>query len=273
MIFFDSEFSNRTLTPKLVQILLAGSLTMLGTFSSLAEARVFSYKDRRFAPFVRGSLGYSQLQDAAFADSSGATTSTTGGVTWNYGGELGFALGLTETLFMRIGAEVISAKDSDVKGASPAGVDWMTIDSSVFVFNPNVAFEYYYNQINNLRFFTAVSFGMANFTLENRYDLTPAGTTANGGKADFIEKAEANTYSATASMGLETLFTDNVTVLIDLGYRYLEASELKLKGNVNSFGNPSGAKGDVLKNADGSARSLDLGGFYTSLTFRFYLNF
>ena len=249
------------------------ALVLVSLASATSEARVFSYKERWFAPFVRGSMGYSRVNDSAFADSSGYNTSTSGGVDWNYGGEFGFAIGLTDSLFMRVGAEVLNMKDGDAKGKSAAGVDWMTIDSSVFVFNPNVGFDYYYSQIGNVRFFGSASVGMATITLENRYDLTSAGSTANGNQPDFIEKAEAQTYSGTASMGLEALFTDNVTVLFDAGYRYLPVKEFKLKGNVDSFGNPTAAKGDVLLNNDGTRRSLDLGGFYTSLTFRFYLNF
>jgi hypothetical protein len=242
----------------------------LFVFTLPAQARVFSFSDRRIAPYIRGSIGYSQLQDSAFADSSGANTSIDGTVPWNYSGELGLALGLSDSLFLRFGAELLSGGNGDITGSSAAGAQWFKLDSSVMAFNPNIGVEFIYSTMGNWRFFTVVGVGMAQVTLENRYTMTPAGATALG-KPSYNEKAKANAYGGTISTGLEALFTDNVTVMLDLGYRYLPVKELKLTGPVSTVAQPSGKEGDVLKNSDGSTRELDLGGVFASVCFRFYI--
>lgn len=241
--------------------------------SSLAEARVFSFKEKGVAPFFRGSIGQSKIDDNAYGESSGTATATpslSGAIDWNFGGEFGLALGFSETFFVRLGLEMLSAKNGDVKGMNGSGTtEWFTLDSSVFVFNPNVSAEFIFGQVGNFRMFTLVGVGMANVTLENRYSMTSAGTTALG-KSDFIEKAEVNTHSAQAAVGFEVLFTDIVTFMWDVGYRHLPVSKLKLKGDTNSIAQGNVEKGETLKNTDGTTRSLDLSGVYTSLGFRFY---
>lgn len=221
------------------------------------------------APYVRGSIGYSQLQDAAFADSSGPNTVIDGSVPWNYSGELGLALGITDNVFLRFGAELLSAGNGDITGSSSAGAQWFKLDSKVFVFNPNIGVEYIYSATGNWRFFTALSVGMAQVTLENRYTMTTAGAAAL--VPSYNEKADATAYGGWVSSGMEALFTDNVTFMLDFGYRYLPIKEMKHKGNATTIAQGAVVKGNILKNSDGSARELDLGGFFASLSFRFYI--
>jgi hypothetical protein len=65
------------------------------------------------------------------------------------------------------------------------------------------------------------------------------------------------------------MFADHATLVADLGYRYLRVNELKSSDDVTTFTGSYHA-GDTLKNNDGSDRSLDLGGFFAGIGFRFY---
>lgn len=97
-----------------------------------------------------------------------------------------------------------------------------------------------------MRYYGALGGGYANVTVVNAYKFNSVGT-ARWGLADYDEKMEANAIEAHGEMGLETLFTDNVTFLCGIGYpRYLMVPKLKYKGDVNTIQNPGGVlKGDT----------------------------
>src|ERR1035437_2562888 len=112
---------------------------------SAAEARVFSYKDSELAAYVRGTGGLSQLAQDNFANESGAGTSVSGSSKYNYGAEVGFALGLGPNTHLRMGAEIIQENPVNGDGLDAAGNKQYALSSSVFIFNPNVAIEHVYS--------------------------------------------------------------------------------------------------------------------------------
>ena len=250
-----------------------GLLAALLVLPCLAKARVFSYKDNETGAYVRGTGGLLSLDQDPFGNSSGPGTTISQSTKYDYGGELGFMLGLTPNLHLRLAAEVIQANPVAGDGTDASGATLFTLNSSVFVFNPNVAFEYVYSTHGNMRFYGELGVGYANVTVVNTYKMTSAGTAALG-VSDFNETMETNVLSGEAGIGLETLFTDNVTFLADFGYRYLPVHSLKYKADVNNIVSPGGVhKGDVVLNQDGSKRQFNLGGVFTGVAFRFYLNF
>jgi len=238
-----------------------------------ASARVFSYQDAILAPYVRGSAGLSRLKQDAFANSNG-DTAVDGSSRYQYGGELGLMVALSTQLHLRVGAEIL--RHSSVRaatGANDQGDRLYTLDSTVLVFNPNAVVEYVNSGKGNLRYFAELGVGMANVAVVNTYRMTSAGASALH-VTDFDEKMDANVLSGVAGLGLEVLFTDNVTFLTDFGYRYLRVNNLKHKGGVKNIVEPSGVKaGEPATNMDGSKRALDLGGVFVGAAFRFYLNF
>ena len=243
------------------------------TFPLAAHPRVFNYKDASTAAYIRATGGYSALSQDPFANSSGAGTTISGTTQYNYGGEVGFMLGLSSNLHLRLGAEFLQENPVVADGLNSAGVSRFSLNSSVFIFNPNVTFEYVYSVHGNIRFFAELGAGYANVTVVNDYKMTPAGTTTFG-VSDYKETMDTNTLSGIAGVGLETLFTDNVTLLADFGYRYLPVNNLKYKADVSTINNPSSVhKGDPVLNADGSKRNLNLGGLFGGVALRFYLNF
>ncbi len=242
-------------------------------FPCFAFARVFDFKDAALAPYMRGTGGLSSLAQDPFGNSSGTSTTIAGTTQYNYGGELGMLLGLSPVFHIRLGAEVLQENPVVADGLNAAGNSRFSLNSSVFVFNPNVAFEYVYSIKGNVRFFAEFGVGYANVTVVNDYKMTPTGTSELG-VSDFKETMAKNVISGTAGMGMEMMFTDNVTFLVDVGYRYLPVSSLTYKAPVSNIVKPSGVQsGDTVLNADGSKRSFNLGGLYGGVGFRFYLNF
>jgi opacity protein-like surface antigen len=130
-----------------------------------------------------------------------------------------------------------------------------------------------FTPVGNTRFYLAGGAGLAMVTVENRYAMTAAGKSQTG-LSDFNELMEGTATSGHVGLGMETLFTDNVTFTMDVGYRYLPVTALKYKGDAKTLQKPGGvSKGDPVVNADGSSRTLNMGGLIIGVGFRFYLNF
>jgi opacity protein-like surface antigen len=253
--------------------LLLVSAALLG---QPAQARVFNYKESSVAPYLRATGGLSSVHQAPFENSSGAGTSINGSTKFDYSGELGVMLALSENAHVRIGAEVIQHRPvSEAAGLNATGGQRFALDSSVSAFNPNLTLEFVVKPgAGSTRYFGLVGVGMADVTVENKYRMTVLGASELGGVSDYTEKLSGKGIEGHLGVGLETVFTDNVTCALDVGYRYLPIKSLKYKSDVNTILIPSGAhKGDDVLNADGSKRKVDLGGPIIGISFRFYLNF
>lgn len=258
--------------PALLGVVLIG----FGLCSFPANARVFNFKDSNLAPYLRVTGALSSLHKSAFENSSSVNTSIDGSSRFAYSGELGFMFGLSSDMNFRLGAELIQHRPvTEASGLSPSGAERFKLDSSVSVFNPNATLEMVFKPGPTMRYFLSAGVGLASVTVENKYTMTTQGTSDYGGSlTDFTEKMEASAIESHVGLGLETVFTDNVTCALDLGYRYLPVRSLKYKGDVKNLYNPSGvSKGDEVLNADGQKRTLDLSGLTLGISFRFYLNF
>lgn len=240
-----------------------------------ASARVFNYKETGLAAYIRGTGGLSSVGQEAFIHSSGAqTNSVDGRSNYDYSGELGFMFGFGPDFHLRLGAELIQHRPvSEASGTDTSGTSLFTLNSSVTVFNPNVSFEYAFKTFGDSRFYFLGGVGLADVTIDNAYTMTSPGTS-DYSVNDFTEKLSGSGISEHLGVGFETLFTDNVTISFDAGYRYLKVNKFKYKSDVKSILVPGGAKaGDQALNDDGSARQLDLGGLLLGVTFKFYLYF
>jgi opacity protein-like surface antigen len=194
---------------------------------TIASARVFSYQEAKLAAYIRGSGGLSQVRQDPFGASSGGDVGVADDYQFEYGGELGFSYAFTEQVHMRLGAELIRhGPVSGTKGTNSSGTEYFSLDSSVVVFNPNLTLEYVYSTYGNLRFYALGGVGLADVTVDNKYTMTSSGSTALS-VSDFTEKLHSSAYSAHAGIGLESLFTDNVTFSFEVDYRYLPITSLK----------------------------------------------
>ncbi|MBX3021732.1 MAG: outer membrane beta-barrel protein [Bdellovibrionales bacterium] len=236
------------------------------------HARVFSYKDTNLATYLRATGGLSSLGQSAFKESSGSQTdSIDGSSKFSYSGEIGFMFG-AGNFNVRIGAELLQHRPiSDGKGTNASGDELFQLNSSASAFVPNVTAEYTFETKNNTRVYALFGVGYADVTVENRYRMSTAGTAAYS-VGNFDELMSATSTSYHAGVGVETLFTDNVTIALDLGYRHLQVGSLKYKTDVTGIGG-SASKGEAVVNSDGSKRTLNLGGLNVGVNFRFYLNF
>jgi opacity protein-like surface antigen len=237
------------------------------------HARVFNFKETGLGVMLRGTGGMTGVADDAYGNSSGDGTSMDDESKYSYGGELGAILGLGEGFNVRIGAEILKPHPVKGHGKNPSDQERFELESSVFMFNPNIAFEIFLKKSDSIRFFGQFGVGYAMVDVENRYDMTTQGTT-DLGVGDFNEKMSGTAIAYMIGAGLETTMLDNVTLSLECGYRYVKISELKYTGDVNNIVAPSGAAKDATAlNNDGTKRTLDLGGVFAGASLRFYLNF
>ena len=104
--------------------------------------------------------------------------------------------------------------------------------------------------------------------------MTAAGTSAYPSVSDHTEKGTQTLIMGEVALGYEYNFSADTTLLFDLGWRQMQAKALTHTSDTTSFlGNVSA--GDPLKDTSSSGpnRTLDLGGFYVGLGFRFYINY
>ena len=74
-----------------------------------------------------------------------------------------------------------------------------------------------------------------------------------------------------ASLGIEYLFADTVTMLWEFGYRYMVSDDFKHKRDADTIIGPV-SRGQNVVNSDGAIRSIDFSGMYASVGFRFYID-
>jgi hypothetical protein len=246
-------------------------LTLLFS-AGLAQARVFSFKDAGLAPYFRTTGGLSRIDQDAFIHSSGTDNSISEHTRYQYSGEVGLMFTPLQGVSIRLGAEVLQHRPtSQAAGLSSSGNEEFRLDSTVQAFNPNASVEIAFYSGANSRAYILGGAGFADVTIENKYTMS---ATTTQSIPSFTETMGGRGFSGHMGIGYETLFTDNVTFSADVGYRHLAVNEFKYKGAVNNLVSPSGVfGGDVVYNADGSNRKLNLGGVFVGFTFRFYLHF
>jgi hypothetical protein len=178
---------------------------------------------------------------------------------------------MSEQINFRVAAEVMQAKIGGVKGSDPSSsTEYFELESDIFVFNPQAVIEYTFKGTTTSRFVSYAGLGYANVRLDNKFEINSAGES-NLGVQSYTEKSEGNFISGVAGVGWEGLFVDNVTAFVDIGYRFLDANKLKYKADETVIGGQV-SKGDELSNSNGNTRSLDLGGPYIGIAFRFYID-
>lgn len=239
---------------------------------SLAEARKFDFKNESFAGFVRFTAGSSLIEDQAYATSSGAGTSFSDSVQYDFSGELGFLMSIGDMANLRVGYEVIQPKAlTGIAGKDSGGQDYFTLDSTVRASHPNATLEFNVHHTPTLKVILFAGAGMADVSVTNAYTMTALGTT-DLGPSDFTEEITGQVISWQTGMALEVLFVDNVTSYFELGYRRIGTGELKFKEATTPISNSnSAAAGEVALNNDGLSRRLDMSSYFFSVSFRFYV--
>ncbi|MBT4761814.1 MAG: hypothetical protein HOO06_08975 [Bdellovibrionaceae bacterium] len=251
------------------------SLLFILIFSFSAQARVFDFSGESLAAYFHTTGGLSKIGDLAYSNSSGASTVFTDTVPYHPGFELGFLFGIGGAMVVKAGAELIQTKQlTAISGKNASGTELFTLSSRVFAFNPNLTFEFNISQDKTSRFFFALSAGWSIIDMDNDYTFSATGKSELSVAADYIEKSQATMITYGSYIGYEILAVDNVTFLMNVGYRHIPVSQFEYKNDyADLIGSLQKTKGEAVVNNDGSIRSMDFGGPFVGLGFRFYINF
>jgi hypothetical protein len=238
-------------------------------FVSAAHSRVFDFRKENFAAVVGASYASSKLGAQAFGPSSASNVTYNSKLTYDAGGEFGFAYSL-RTIRLRFGFEIFRPPVLRAAIASnAAGVALYTVDSDAFAYMPKLGVELNLREAATSRFYAAVDAGSANLNIKNSYVMTTAGQTSLG-VTDFNEEIKASASFVDGLFGWETLAFDNTAVSFELGYRKLFFSNLiHAKDSVGFQG--AAPKDSQAKNKDGTTRSLDLTNIFARVLFRFWV--
>lgn len=241
-----------------------------------AQARVFSFKDNWVAAYFRGTAAQSVLGDDLYSKTSGNNTTFSDEVEYNFGGELGVAFLLSERLTTRVGIEGLQSKNITATGfQSGTATRYMDVESRAIAVSPNVNFEFIVQQWPTSRLYFMAGAGYSQVKVSNEYTLeTPATTDYGGSQASYKETWVASGLSYTWALGWELHLLDNVTLNIDGGWRYMAWDELKYDADVTAVRGGLGTnltKGSVVKDNSDQKVSVDLGGPFVGLTFKFYI--
>lgn len=248
-------------------------LVLLMVLGPSAFARKFSFQTEDVAAFFKATGALSNVQQKAFADSVSSSTLSFSDEQpqVNFGGELGFLMKMNDTFNLRLSAEILQSKVSDVKGSDPgSGTEYLTLTSDVFVFNPTATIEYVYSGSATSRFIAYAGIGYASVRLDNEFDINATGAGALSVNS-YTEKSDGSFINGHMGIGWEGLFVDNVTAMVDLGYRFMDINKLKYTSDETVIGG-SVTKGSEVQNANGSTRQFDMGGLFLGLSFRFYID-
>jgi hypothetical protein len=216
---------------------------------------------------MKGNIGSSSMERDAFARSDGATSNVAEEVQFQYAGEMGIYFATSNSIGIRVGAQGIYPQILDsVEAKNAAGAVEYKMTSRVFGVMPVVHVEYAFIATGNIRWYGSVGGGIGSVTILNSYNFEPASPY---GLIDFVEEGTAWVPLYEGSMGFEFSLADNVTMLFDLGYRYLMATGFKHARSATTFlGDVS--KGSGLKNVGNGDREVDMNSGYVGLGFKFY---
>jgi opacity protein-like surface antigen len=239
-------------------------------FATLAEARKFDFKNESFATYVKGTYGTSEVLGTPFNESSGTQTAGfTELIRSTASGEFGFLLA-GDTVTFRVGAELLMPQHrSDTKGYDAGSQEIFNLETNISALTPMAYLDFNFMKSGSSKAFIGAGVGYSFVKMENIYTFT-AGRSTYGSMNDFFERATANAIATHGYIGYEMLFSDNVTVVFDAGYKYLPVRKLNHQNATTTF---QGAvnKGDPVLNDAGSNRLVNLSSAYAGMAFRFYI--
>jgi hypothetical protein len=172
---------------------------------------------------------------------------------------------------LRLGGEFLIPRNyADIKGSNASGEVLFNLDCKVTAMIASAMLEFVTQQTGSSRVILGLGGGVGFVNLDNTYTFTNAGNTAFPTLADHTENSAARVTALKASLAYEVLFTDTVTAMFDLSYRYMPVRVLKGVNSVTTF-TGSQSEGTDLYNHDGGNRTIDLSGGSIGLVFRFYI--
>jgi opacity protein-like surface antigen len=234
-----------------------------------AKARVFDFKDESVGTYLHAFGGLSELGQDPFGNTGGSGTSFAKKFQYNFGGDAGFVLRMSQRMALRLGVQYLEGVPlTGVSGTSAAGVQRWSLSSSASALIPEAALEYTLLQKTGFKVWMFGGAGYALVKVSNQYT---ASATSDLAVASYDEASKASSIAGFAGVGAEVLFTDATTFYCDISYTYLPVSQLTY---TSSGTGTQGAfqSGQPLLNDYGSRRDIDLSSFNVGAGFRFYIN-
>jgi hypothetical protein len=223
-----------------------------------AQARVLDINAEKFATYFAVTGGPSALKQSAFLDEANPAYTYDKKVDYNYSGEFGLLYSVGKIGF-RFGFEIFKPSTLSDVNASNGGATAYTFNSSYTAYAPKVGLEINLYKDSNSRAFIAGYAGAASVGVKNDYDTHSEEMKGNG-----------TLYGGGA--GYEGPLADNTTFVLEAGYRALKFEKLTYSKDVPSaITGGSHIAGDPVNDVNGQARTLNFGGMYLSVGFRFYL--
>lgn len=238
-------------------------------FHQRAEARVFDLGAESFSAYIKGTIGpafTSGLHD----DSSGTNISLDSQHKSVRSGEFGFIYSTLLTN-IRVGLSVLVPESlQNQSGQNSSGTEVYSLNSELTVTSPTLALEFNFMRSPRSRGVFSLGLGYANLVARNAYTINSSGQSLFG-ITDFSEELRSTALMYEAGVGYEFLMTDTTTFIVEGGYRWLNFTEIKHNKAVTTFQGVV-AKGDIAKNMDGTARSLNITSGYAGISFRIWID-
>jgi opacity protein-like surface antigen len=239
-------------------------------FPSISEARVFSFKDTWVSAYLRGTGGYSSVGNNAYDDTSGTATAfqNKDGAKYNFSGEIGFAFQFGSRLAARLGVEGIESKSTE------ANSQYLDVKSSVLAVSPDLTLEFSILNSDKSKLYIFAGAGYANTTVINEYAMATGQSQYPGAPATYKETWKGTAISYSAGAGAETFVLDNVTMSFELGYRMLDVTDFTYGAAVTGIRGAATSNltsGGKVKNNNGDAVDINLGGLFAGVIFKFYI--
>lgn len=249
-------------------------IAAFGLCAETAFARKFDYNDGVVGAYVGGTIGLNRLQKTPFEPGKPTTVSYPdfGGINYGYSGMLGLNLTLKNRLSIKVGVELLySSKAKDMEGKNSSGAVLFSETSESLGVNPEMMIEI--NVVRGTKHRVSVGGGAGYLTgsIRNDVKMTAAGQTQLG-VGNYIEEGQGTGISAKVFSNFEFVLLDNISMVLQLGYRYARVGELKYTRDAN-LPAPFGAvtKGQTMRNNDGSNRIMDMSGPFAGAQFVFWM--
>jgi hypothetical protein len=240
------------------------------TYSVAGYAKVFTFDTESYASYVRGTGGLSSLQREAYAGGmpSNISFNDNNQTTEAFSGEIGFSYTNPSVATFRLGVELLYPYVPGGSTGSTGTLSQFTLATQAYSIIPQVNAEIFLKKKPTYRIYLGLGSGYALTTIKNTYTMTSGSSL---GLNNYIEQGTGSGIMGQGYLGIEFPAFDNVSFSFDVGYRYLVVNNFTASGGYTS---PLGTfnQGSPIVNADGSNRSVNLGGVFAAVNLRFYFN-
>ncbi len=236
--------------------------------SPFVEARVFSFENESFAPYlsVLGGSPSTQHQPYSWQSTSGFTGDRFDLI---YGGEFGFYL-RGGSMGMKLGALV--QKFDPVQGAigrNAAGLALFSVDSEGLSYGPHFQLDYQFAKTPQYHWMILVGGGIQFAKINNSYSMTTAGQALVGGQTSLNEAYKTQYNFATLGIGTEFFLTRTTTMSFVLGYHYMLEPQWKYVTTGENFAGPN-SDGQEVRLENGALKNINWSHIFLQLSFQFY---